>query len=141
MLDNYDYANQVSGEFEPDIAKLTEIVQGANGETLNLYAKELGEQFRRTLKNESGNAIKGSELSSSQVRSVLYEVQRLQKPTINKIHLLRPKLAYAAGRHGGRVKELFLTLEAAIMLIREDNIASEFENLKNFIEAIVAYHK
>ena len=124
--------------FEPNIEYLKEIVRKGNAQTLVEYANILGERFKQPFVDRFGK--KKGELSSSQIRGVLDEIQRMIKPDRNTLQLLRPKLAYAAGRHGGRVKELYQVVEGAINLVEENN-QQHFTNFKNFVEAIVAYHR
>ncbi|MEO0088632.1 MAG: type III-A CRISPR-associated protein Csm2 [candidate division WOR-3 bacterium] len=109
--------------------KLRKIIKEGNAEELNNYAEELGKIFK--------------ELSTSQIRNILDEIQRISpqdkiENIKNKLHLLRPKLAYAAGRHKGRLKEFREVVEKAITYIQDP---IHFKNFRNFIEAIVAYHR
>jgi len=96
---------------------------------------ETAEKFGKYL------AGKPKELSTSQIRAIYSKVQRLQEfneDTLKKLNLLRPEMAYVAGRHGGKVKDLRDVLDVAIEMI--DN-RTKFENFKEFFEAILAYHK
>jgi len=118
---------------------LKSIIQNGDAEELNRYAEELGKRFKDelTVKDERGRVRKENALSTSQIRNILDEIQRIPKregfeKIKNRLHLLRPKLAYAAGRHKGRVKEFSEVVE------EETN---HFTNFRNFIEAIVAYHR
>ncbi|MFN4227891.1 MAG: type III-A CRISPR-associated protein Csm2 [Candidatus Ratteibacteria bacterium] len=111
--------------FTPDENRLKKIIKEKDMEELNSYAEELG------------NGMKEG-LSTSQIRSILDAIQRMKGFDKNKLQLLRPKLAYAAGRHGGRVKEFQKIIEKAIQFVENNE---EFENFRNFVEAIVAYHK
>jgi len=114
-------------DFRVDEQKLRKILVEQDYNTLVSYADELGKHFARSPK----------ELSTGQIRNVLSELQTLQEYDGARLQLLRPKLAYAAGRHGGKVKDLHKVLEEAISLTDENN----FSLLKNFVEAIVAYHR
>jgi len=78
-------------------------------------------------------------LSSSQIRGILDHLQRMYQFDANELQLLRPKLAYAAGRHGGKVKDLRLIADRAIQLVGSN--MQNFKNFHNFFEAIVAYHR
>jgi len=83
-------------------------------------------------------------LSTSQIRNVFGEVKRLQMKGFNEqvareLILLKPKLAYQAGRHGGKVKELAKVLSRAIDRVGSDQ--RRFEHFVDFFEAILAYHK
>lgn len=125
--------------------KLKKIIEEGDAEELNNYAEELGKLFKEPLKyrDERNREKTEKELSTSQIRNILDEIQRISpKDEINniknKLHLLRPKLAYAAGRHKGRVKEFREVVEEAIKYIQNQD---HFKNFRNFIEAIVAYHR
>lgn len=96
---------------------------------LNSYAAELAQSY-----------LKGKEsdkLSTSQIRNVLDEIQRMREFDENRLHLLRPKLAYAAGRHKGRVQDFQKLLDTTIKITDK----GKFTHFKNFVEAIVAYHR
>ena len=105
---------------------LQKIILEGNAVSLNEEANKLGEDFYH------------GGLSSSQIRSVLDKLQRMKSFDLTKLQLLRPLLAYAAGRHGGKVKELQKISDRAIQMVQND---SHFVNFKNFFEAIVAYHR
>jgi len=76
-------------------------------------------------------------LSVSQIRNVLDDIQRMRAYDENRLQMLRPKLAYAAGRHGGKVKDLQAIIDTAI----ERTTAANFKHFKNLVEAIVGYHR
>lgn len=87
-----------------------------------------------------GKKYKDEKLSTSQIRNILNEIQNMKTFNESQLHLLRYKLAYVAGRHlKTRVIKDHLQpmLEAAIQMVNADN----FCNFKNFVEAIVAYHR
>ena len=112
-----------------DKKRLEKILSG-DAKELNRYAEEKAKEFV--------NAQKEAEkLSTSQIRSVLDEIQRMSQFDERKLQLLRPKLAYAAGRHGGRVRDLQELLDTAIQMTNQRN----FEDFKYFVEALVAYHR
>ncbi|MEM2742096.1 MAG: type III-A CRISPR-associated protein Csm2 [Nitrososphaeria archaeon] len=143
MTDNKD--DLLKKRYLPDEERLKKIIKESNVKELNAYAEELGNGLRYELlieeeDNRTGKTKqrKEKELTTSQIRTVLDEIQRMHKFDENKLQLLRPKLAYAAGRHGGRVREFQLIVDKAILMVTNDN---EFQNFKNFIEAIVAYHR
>lgn len=105
-------------------------ILGGDVKELNNYADELAKFYLEPRKESE-------KLTTSQIRNVLDEIQRMREFDEAKLHLLRPKLAYAAGRHGGRVKDFQILLDTLIKITRKEN----FRNFKNFIEAIVAYHR
>lgn len=114
-------------DFKPDEQRIEKILNGDALE-MNRYAEELAQRFVQG---------RDDKLSTSQIRTILGEIQRMKKFDATALQLLRPKLAYTAGRHKGKVKDFRDLLEAAIKKTNENN----FDNFKNFVEAIVAYHK
>ncbi len=127
-------------DFTVDKLKLKKIIIEGDAKELNNYAELLGKMFTEELqyKDERGKIKKEKELSTSQIRNILDEIQRMTTYDANRLQLIRPKLAYAAGRHKGRLKQFREIIESAIPLISDNK---KFVNFKNFIEAIVAYHR
>jgi CRISPR-associated protein Csm2 len=110
--------------------ELKEIITSQNATEMNEVADRLGTWYTEGQEREK--------LSSSQIRNVLDKLQRMGKYDSNKLQLLRPVLAYVAGRHGGKVRHLQGVIEQAISKVTDEKT---FENFKNFFEAIVAYHR
>lgn len=113
---------------EPNVERLKKIL-GGDVKELNAYAEELAKKY-----------VSGGEtekLSTSQIRSVLDEIQRMREFDHERLQLLRPKLAYAAGRHGGMVRYFQELMDLLINMTTKDN----YQYFKNFVEAIVAYHR
>ncbi len=117
-----------NSEFSVDEIRLDKVLSGDTKE-LNKSAMELSRRFLEGKDKEK--------LSTSQIRNVFDEIQKMKTFDENKLQLLRPKLAYAAGRHGGRVKDFQKLLDAAIEKTNNKN----FDFFKNFVEAILAYHR
>jgi CRISPR-associated protein Csm2 len=92
------------------------------------FARETGEYLAAGSDRER--------LSVSQIRNVLDDIQRMRTFDENRLQMLRPRLAYAAGRHGGKVKDLQKVIDTAIGMTD----ASNFKHFKNLVEAIVGYH-
>lgn len=115
-------------EFQVDEGRLIKVLAGEAKE-LNEYAKYLAESFVK--------GKEGEQLSTSQIRNILDEIQRMKTFDENRLQLLRPKLAYLAGKHRGRVKDFQRLLDVAI----NKTNAGNFVHFKNFVEAIVAYHR
>lgn len=91
-----------------------------------------------------GKAMKQNGLTTSQIRNVFGEVKRLQmhpfdQQTARQLILLKPRLAYQAGRHGGAVQDLANILSKAVDRVKED--PRRFENFVEFFEGILAYHR
>jgi CRISPR-associated protein Csm2 len=110
---------------------LKEIVNGGDAIKLNEVSNGLGRYYAQGLEKER--------LSTSQIRSILDHLQRMHQFNFNDLQLLRPKLAYAAGRHGGKLRHLQEITDKAILLVGKDS--EHFQNFRNFFEAIVAYHR
>ncbi len=111
-----------------DESKLKKVLAGDVKE-MNSYADYLAKEYLKGKDTEK--------LTTSQIRNILDDIQRMREFDENRLHLLRPKLAYVAGRHRGRVQDFQKLLDKAILMTREEN----FKNFKNFVEAIVAYHR
>ena len=82
-------------------------------------------------------------LTTSQIRNIFSDVKKLDKYDTDKTNLLllRPKLAYVAGRHGKKtrvIKELQEVIDACITQVKDNQ---SLKNFKDFFEAIIAYHK
>lgn len=125
---NYNQTRDFNQSFNPNAQRISKILNG-DAEEMNTYAEELARHFSSGKEQEK--------LSTSQIRTILSEIQKMKKYDKNQLQLLRPKLAYAAGRHRGRVKDFYTLFEAAVKQTNEKN----FKMFQNFIEAIVAYHK
>lgn len=115
-------------------AKLDRILAG-DATALVDYAEFLGKTHAPQDKGE-----KDTKLSSSQIRHVLDDLQRMGKFNRNQLQLLRPKLAYAAGKAkmGSSFKDLQKILDLAI---DKTDTEEKFPHFKNFFEAIVGYHR
>lgn len=82
-------------------------------------------------------------LTNSQIRNVFGEIKRIQMGGFEKnkssFMILKPKVAYAAGRHNKlgilTFKKYF---DLASKCVKDD---STYHNFCNFLESIVAYHK
>lgn len=108
-----------------------EQIMAGDAKKLVEVAERLGQNF-------------ADDLSTSQIRNVFGEVKRLQmkgfdEQAARELILLKPKLAYQAGRHRGKVEDLSKVLSKAIDRVGSD--AQRFEHFVDFFEAILAYHK
>ncbi len=108
---------------QPIKNNIAEIFRTKNAADLVAFAERMGEKLAR------------GGLTASQIRNILDSIQAMHKYDPNQIQLLRPKLAYAAGKKR-EVKEFREILEEAIACVNEDN----FKFFRSFVEAIVAYH-
>lgn len=122
-----------------EIREIKKIFQVDNLE--NISAEKIVESA-----NKMGKILKDIGLKTTQIRKFLDGVRRLDQSfekgknfNKNSVILLRPKLAYAAGRNKNTVGPLFEVLDPAI---RAGSYSYQsFKNLLAFIEGIVAYHK
>lgn len=125
--------NSEQGPILPD-ADLQAIL-GKNASLLNDWASKLGKYY--------ASGKKESQLSSSQIRNILDTIQRMPGYQESELQLLRPKLAYVAGKEkktsdrGQKIRHLQSILDKAIQQTNDKN----FDMFVNFFEAIVAYHK
>lgn len=120
------------GPSVPD-GDIEEIIERKNTIKLNDVANRLGEYYASGKDKEK--------LSSAQIRNILDKIQRMKKYDRDQIQLLRPLLAYAAGKDktpDKKLKHLQMILEKCIMRVNDE---TKFENLRYFFEAIVAYHR
>ena len=99
------------------------------GEVLVKEAEQHGRQLAR-------------DLTTSQIRNIYGAVKKMQMKgqlDTHKLLMLKPKLAYAAKRHGRGVETLKDVLTQAIDLVGNDS--KKFNRFVDFFEAILAYHK
>ena len=117
----------IVGEIKKD---LSDILAG-DSKKLVEDAEKLGELLGKEKRKG------GTGMTTSQIRNIFSEVKKMEFNKY-KIELIRPKLAYTAGRHH-EVVPLQEVLDAAIKEIDEDK--GKFDRFKDFFEAIVAYHR
>jgi CRISPR-associated protein Csm2 len=90
-----------------------------------------------------GKRLMEERLTKSQIRNIYGAVKKMQMKggelDTHKLLMLKPKLAYAAKRHGGGVDTLKDVLTQAIDLVGNDS--KKFNRFVDFFEAILAYHK
>jgi CRISPR-associated protein Csm2 len=110
-------------QFDPEATRVQRIFAGDTAELVS-YAEDKARE------------LLGFGLTTSQIRNILDEVQHMSGFDEDRLQLLRPKLAYASGRHDS-VKPLRAIFEECIRLTNKDN----FKTFKNLVEALVAYHR
>ena len=86
-------------------------------------------------------------LSTSQIRNIYGELKRIQmkgfKSEKTAFILLKPKLAYATAR-SNPLKPFTDVFDSAFDAVDTENLekgSKSFENLMDFMEAVLAYHK
>lgn len=95
-----------------------------------------------------GEYLARNKLSTSQIRNIFNEIKLMKKfeECRDRLLLLKPKLAYLAGRHGKRTREGLVGAVPDLVKVLSkciDEIHNEqnFENFKQFFEAVLAYHR
>ena len=124
------------------------ITNGIEPETI-----KWAEEFANDLAKERKEFINGKEkkisaMSTSQLRKFFGEIKRIQALDFDKsevkddILMLKPKLAYAAGRDEGKSKigDFYKKMSIGLDAIEPKN-KEHFRNFVKIFEAIVAYHK
>jgi len=98
--------------------------------------------------DEFGKFLTKQDLSTSQIRNVFGEIKRIQMKGFESektaFLLLKPKMSYAVSREGkGGLKELSKVFNKAYDAVdtESDNGTTHFNNLVDFMESVLAYHK
>ncbi len=85
---------------------------------------------------------RGKDITTHQLRNIFQEIKKAKDPA--SLKLIRPNLAYIAGRLEGKAenaKNAKSFVAFIDSLIKEVKDESQLENFKDFMEAVVAYHK
>lgn len=91
-----------------------------------------------------GKHLKENKVTTSQIRNAYGNMKKLEMSgwnnnrTRREVLLLKPRLAYAAGRHGNGLTQLKKVMDSAIDAVTDEE---SFQRFCQFFEAIVAYHK
>lgn len=113
------------------------ITQDANAKAMVEFAETLGKHLQE------------KKVTTSQIRNAYGNMKKLEMAgwqgnrTQREILLLKPRLAYAAGRQQDRVakeglENLRQVMDSAINAVNEEE---SFKRFCQFFEAIIAYHK
>jgi len=122
------------------------------------YQQSIGpkkDDIRRFIQDESATAdmikacetfgceLKNNKVTTTQLRNAYGSMKKLEMvgwsdQTKTKVLLIKPRLAYAAGRHKHGMEGLSRVMADAIDAIRDE---PDFQRFCNFFEAIVAYFK
>ena len=96
------------------------------------FAEKFGQKYKK-------------DITTSQIRNAYGNMKKLEMAgwqdahTQRKVLLLKPRLAYAAGRHrGDGLENLRTIMDSAIDAVTDE---ASFGRFCQFFEAIVAYHK
>lgn len=120
-----------------------EITDKVTSKTVD-FAQEFGEYLGIDDYNDPRNPRKvtATKMTTSQLRKFFGEVKRQQMQGYDPTEfiLLKPKLAYAAGRSesNSKIREFFSVMSTAIDLVKDE---VSFNNFIKVFEAVVAYHK
>jgi len=122
-------ADKIAGELEN-----LDTMKNLSAERLVEYAEEVGDFLANKVR-----------LKTSQIRRFLDAVTRIKTKSFGnegvdferESILLRPKLAYAAGRQD-QVKPLMAVLDPCMRKVKDED---GFLNFARFVEAIIAYHR
>jgi len=79
------------------------------------------------------------DLTTHQLRNIFQEIKKAND--ITSLKLIRPNLAYIAGRLDANKKNEKTFVAFLDSLIKEVKNDNHLENFKDFMEAVVAYHK
>ena len=82
----------------------------------------------------------GACVTTSQLRNVYDKVKKIKGDNaVNALKLIRPNLAYIAGREKGEEAQKFLAF--LDLLIKSVTTNKQVEEFQTFFEAVVAYHR
>lgn len=129
-----------------------------NGDDFNLknYQDRISKWITEGIKDtevvqfadEFGRFISMNRLTTSQIRNVFGEMRRIQMKGFDSERtsfiLLKPKLAYAVKRHGGKGLSKFYDLfKMAYESVNpsKDGASTRYDNFISLVEAILAFHK
>ncbi|WP_081440068.1 type III-A CRISPR-associated protein Csm2 [Rhodothermus marinus] len=119
------------------------IRDGLNREAI-LYA----ERFGRCLAGRDPDQKRYSALTTSQIRNIYGEVERMRMKgfDLSAMLLLKPRLTYATSRNatdGSKdFNKVFIRAIDAILEAKEESEqAQRFERFADFFEAVLAYHR
>jgi len=122
--------DRIAGEIDAKLKKMADL----SAADLVKYAEETGDFLANTVR-----------LKTSQIRKFLDAVNVIRSESVGeedylfeeRVILLKPKLAYAAGRQD-QVQPLMTVLEPCMNKVKDKD---DFLKFFRFIEAIVAYHR
>lgn len=99
--------------------------------------------------NEIGGELSSRNMTASQIRNFLDQVNRIWAESragrfdVSDVILLKPQLAYSAGRETNPSKKELLKRFADLFSTAADKVRDDkdFERFKDFTQAVVAYHR
>jgi len=86
-----------------------------------------------------GKMLMRDKVKTSQIRKFLNEVQSLSiTPNVDKIPLIKAKLAYATGRNYHALEGFYLVMAYAMDMVSDEN---DIKGFRELLLGTVAYHK
>lgn len=127
-----------------EFAKEVQNLGGLDPDRLVDISNQIGQELSRTLKMNQIrrflDALRKIEQDYYQFNFLkAAEKEQFKVRLKHSLAMLRPKLAYAAGRERN-VRDLMIVLEPAIQAAARDP-ENVFEKLLRFMESIIAYHR
>jgi CRISPR-associated protein Csm2 len=105
-------------------------------ELLSKQKSDYNDYIRKVKAYAEGTA---KEITTTQLRNIFSRIIKIKISNLDDLHVLRPKLAYVAGRSDKKMKTLVFLLDILITKIDDDPV--KLCQFQAFFEAIVAYHK
>ncbi|MEG8945791.1 type III-A CRISPR-associated protein Csm2 [Rosettibacter firmus] len=139
----------IDGQQVDGILKAPHWIQNGLDKEAIAFAEAFGQELTKPHNPKKQNNPDDKEaLTTSQIRNVYGEVQRMKMKGFNKsdLLLLKPRLAYLTERKGTiGSKEFRKVIEKALDEVLNSNneqvMETKFNNFANFFEAILAYHR
>lgn len=104
----------------------------------NEYIVKIKEYLSKYI-NRNQTRKKADNISSSQLRNIFSKVKPCKNRKPEELYMIRPHLAYAAGRADNRdFKEILFFFDQLISTVKDEN---DVNNFVDFFESIIAYHK
>jgi len=120
-----NYKEEILSLEQLDIKRYNELIDSLKKYLCEQISPPKGRPYKRFTK-----------ITSSQLRNIFLIIK---KSKMDNLMLVRPKLAYVAGRaDNDETKELVFLFEELIKAVNDEE---KLKNLKLFFEAVIAYHK
>ena len=121
-----------------DLRGVTDIADITAGD-INNIGEEQGKKFSRSVKTSQ---LRTFYSAVNRIRVQFQQEHSFTSPVERSLILLKPKLAYAAGRHPRQLKAFQAFMVQAIDgVVKSENKGNALTNFFDLLEAVVAYHK
>lgn len=137
--------NNPKSQARPGRGKIEKTFEELALEVKNKYFSKSSEDILRMSQSEGLDLLlndvelyvkeEAAYISPSQLRNIYGSAMKAQ--SINELKMLRPKLAYAAGKKR-EIKSFFAFID---YLIKKVDTLEKLSEFKTFFESVVAYHK